>query len=192
MPTAEAQILHALRIKGAVGVAEVARAGGVEGVDEELGALREAGLVSRAGEGEQAIYALTESGRERHAELLEAEVSAIGRERLGSAYDSDFLPINVEFKQLCAEWQTEGESFELLERLIGVHERIESFLGEASAVTSRFERYSVRLGVAADRVQDGDGDALVHPLGDSYHNVWFELHEDLIVTLGRSRADEEN
>jgi len=25
---------------------------------------------------------------------------------------------------------------------------------------------------------------------DSYHTVWFELHEDLLATLGRRRGDD--
>jgi DNA-binding PadR family transcriptional regulator len=188
----EQRTLHALRVKGAAAAAEIARASGVEQPGEELDRLCAAGLLSRAGEGEMAIYALTDAGRARHAELLAEEAPAAVRERLGAAYESEFLPVNVELKRLCAEWQTEGESFERLELLVDVHERIELFLARASAEVARFELYSARLGAAADRVQDGDGDALVHPLGDSYHNVWFELHEDLIVTLGRSRADEED
>jgi pyruvate,orthophosphate dikinase len=28
------------------------------------------------------------------------------------------------------------------------------------------------------------------PQVDSYHSVWFELHEDLIRLAGRNRADE--
>lgn len=188
----EAEVLHSLRVKGAASAPDLARACGTETLEQELAGLREQGLVSQAGEGEAAIYGLTEAGRERHAELLGAEAGAAERERLDAAYERDFLPVNVEFKQLCAEWQTEGESFERLERLVEVHERIEAFLVDAGGVAPRFERYSDRLGAAADRVQDGDGSALVHPLGDSYHNVWFELHEDLIVTLGRSRADEES
>ena len=28
------------------------------------------------------------------------------------------------------------------------------------------------------------------PRVDSYHGVWFELHEDLILLAGRTRADE--
>jgi pyruvate,orthophosphate dikinase len=28
------------------------------------------------------------------------------------------------------------------------------------------------------------------PLKDSYHTVWFEMHEELILLCGRNRADE--
>ena len=31
---------------------------------------------------------------------------------------------------------------------------------------------------------------MAHPLRDSYHTVWFELHEELIRLSGRNRASE--
>ena len=36
----------------------------------------------------------------------------------------------------------------------------------------------------------GDHDYIASPRLDSYHNVWFELHEDLILTQGIDRAAE--
>jgi hypothetical protein len=187
----EALLLHALRVKGAAGVADLEAASGVEGAAARVEPLLAAGLLSRAGEGEGAILGLTPAGRERDAELVAGELDDGGRERLGAAYENDFLPVNVDFKTLCAQWQSEGESFELLERLLGQHQRVDSFLAGAADAVPRLGRYRERLGAALERVQDGDGEALVGAIGPSYHNVWFELHEDLIATLGRSRADEE-
>ena len=36
----------------------------------------------------------------------------------------------------------------------------------------------------------GNGKYIASPRVDSYHGVWFELHEDLILLAGRTRADE--
>ena len=36
----------------------------------------------------------------------------------------------------------------------------------------------------------GDGRYVASPRVDSYHGIWFELHEDLIQLAGRNRADE--
>ena len=36
----------------------------------------------------------------------------------------------------------------------------------------------------------GDGRYVASPRVDSYHGIWFELHEDLIQLAGRTRADE--
>jgi hypothetical protein len=40
-------------------------------------------------------------------------------------------------------------------------------------------------------VRAGDKEWFTGPLVDSYHTVWFELHEDLMATLGLERATEE-
>lgn len=184
-------VLHAARVKGAASADALASALGVQSVHGQLAELLAMGLVSRHGEGEGALIAPTEAGLAHHRGLLEGELAGGRRDRLGELYEHSFTPLNVEFKELCAAWQTGGGSFELLEALLGVHERITKFLDAASALARRLERYSERLGVAADRVQDGAPDALAGPIGDSYHNIWFELHEDLLLTLGRSRADEE-
>lgn len=192
MTAASAQeLLHTLRVKGAATAPALAAALGRERVEAELEPLVAAELVTRAGEGPEALLALTPPGQERDRELVAAELSDAGRERLGQLYANPFLPVNVEFKRLCAEWQTAGESFELLERAVGLHERVEAFLTAAAALVPRLGRYAERLDAAFERVQDGDGDALVGPVGETYHNVWFELHEDLIATLGRTRAEEE-
>jgi hypothetical protein len=39
-------------------------------------------------------------------------------------------------------------------------------------------------------VLTGDHDWFTKPILASYHTVWFELHEDLLATLGLDRASE--
>ena len=59
-----------------------------------------------------------------------------------------------------------------------------------AASEPRFARYSDRLAAAIDAVTGGDTQMVAHPLRESYHTVWFELHEELIRLTGRNRADE--
>ncbi len=40
-----------------------------------------------------------------------------------------------------------------------------------------------------EKIED-DPRYFVSPLVDSYHSVWFECHEDFLLTLGRTRAGE--
>ena len=51
-------------------------------------------------------------------------------------------------------------------------------------------RYADRLAAALAAIDAGDEQMVAHPLRDSYHTVWFELHEELIRLTGRNRADE--
>ena len=50
--------------------------------------------------------------------------------------------------------------------------------------------YRLRLGRALDQALAGDQRFVASPRVDSYHGIWFELHEDLIQLAGRNRADE--
>ncbi|WP_232681743.1 hypothetical protein [Nocardioides sp. R-C-SC26] len=38
------------------------------------------------------------------------------------------------------------------------------------------------------RLRSGDNGAFARPMYNSYHDIWMELHEDLIVSLGRTRG----
>ena len=46
------------------------------------------------------------------------------------------------------------------------------------------------VGEALGKVQGGDHDWFTKPMIASYHTVWFELHEDLLATLGIERSSE--
>ena len=54
----------------------------------------------------------------------------------------------------------------------------------------RLARYRRRLDAAAAAAADGDGRYIASPRLDSYHGVWFELHEDLIRLAGTTREEE--
>ena len=56
---------------------------------------------------------------------------------------------------------------------------------------TRFGGYRPRLRAARERVAEGASDWLTSPRIDSYHTVWMQLHEDLLLALGRDRASED-
>jgi hypothetical protein len=56
--------------------------------------------------------------------------------------------------------------------------------------SGRLAAYQRRLARAAEAIAAGDNRFVSSPRVDSYHSVWFELHEELIRLAGRSRADE--
>jgi hypothetical protein len=56
-----------------------------------------------------------------------------------------------------------------------------------SACAPRFAPYGTRLDSCVERVMAGDKSAFTAPLKESYHTVWFELHQDLLLTLGLER-----
>ncbi len=63
-------------------------------------------------------------------------------------------------------------------------------VGRLAEALERFGGYGERLAHAVDQVQAGEKDWFTKPTIDSYHTVWFELHENLLATLGVERGKE--
>ena len=74
----------------------------------------------------------------------------------------------------------------VLDRLAAVHDDTIAWLGPLEAGCARLADYGARLGRAFEQARAGDQRYVASPRVDSYHGIWFELHEDLIQ-LGRPR-----
>jgi hypothetical protein len=178
-----------LRIKGFASVEAIVRFLGPGTdpavVDAVVAGLADGGLVVfRAGRLD--AWALTPAGRTAHAERLAGEGRS-GDPALGDVHRR-FVVLNTTFKQLCTDWQLEGRSRDRLRRFDAVHAGATALVGDAAAVLDRLAPYDPRLTDAHRRVLDGDDAALTRPLAESYHDVWMELHEDLLVTLALARG----
>jgi hypothetical protein len=190
-------VLRALRLKGRAGVEDLAAATGLDpSVAGEVAAL----LVD-SGEAREVggAYMLLPPGRERLNELLEDERAGVDTDAIAALYE-EFTDVNGDFKQLASDWQLrDGEpndhtdvdyDREVLARLPAIHARVSPVVERAAAAAPRLHPYGRRLQYALQRVQAGDHTWLLKPLIDSYHTVWFELHEELIGLAGLSREAE--
>ncbi|MGS2645969.1 transcriptional regulator [Streptosporangium sp. LJ11] len=193
--------LHTLRCIGFAGLARVARATGLPepDVESELIDLAVAGLVTHAS-GDFGGWGLTEAGLAADAERISAELDAAGtRATVAKAYDG-FLVLNPELLDLCTAWQmrsVDGVAVpndhtdpaydsRLLERFADLDRRVDDACADLFAEMLRFQRYRTRLTTALTRARSGALDHVSDDL-ESYHSVWFQLHEDLLVTLGIPR-----
>jgi hypothetical protein len=199
-------VLHALRLKGLAETQAVSTALGLPAadVDATLAALADAALVWRR-DGRLSGWSLTDQGRCLHDDSLAAEVERLGvRARVEPVYRR-FLPLNREVLAVCTDWQMHVEDGRtvlndhsdrprdkaVLDRLTAVHAEAEPPLRELAEAAPWMAEYGGRLGKALALVQAGDFDWFTTPVIDSYHTVWFELHEDLLSTLGIERSKEE-
>jgi pyruvate,orthophosphate dikinase len=78
----------------------------------------------------------------------------------------------------------------VLAELAALHADASAWIGPLVGQLPRLVRYARRLDAAAAAAAAGDGRFIASPRVDSYHGVWFELHEDLIRLAGRTREDE--
>ena len=202
-PTAQdLMVLHTLRCMGFSGLTRVATAAGlpVSDVESELIDLAVAGLVTRTA-GEFGGWGVTAAGRAADAQRIADELAAAGaRPTVERAYDG-FLVLNPELLDLCTAWQLRsvdgvlttndhgdrGYDARVLDRLADLDRRAEAGCAELSAAVPRFDRYRRRLADALARARAGAGEYVADDL-ESYHAVWFQLHEDLLVTLGMPRT----
>src|SRR3954447_4378605 len=197
-------VAHALRVKGFAEGPAVAEATGhpVDQTDALLSDLAGAELIRRRDRGITG-WRLTPEGREIHAQWLGDERAAAGCDReVAAGYDA-FLAGNEEFKILCTDWQLRSgdgepvlndhtdEAYDaaIVERLGAFHDSIRPAVDSLADAMARFGPYGDRLAGAWKRVSDGDRSGIARPLSGSYHDVWMELHQDLLLTLGRERGD---
>lgn len=189
-------VLHALRCMGFASLDRVAYVTGLPDAESHLLDLAVAGLVTYS-PGDFGGWGLTDAGNAEITERLAAELEAAGaRDTITKAYN-DFLVLNPELLDLCAAWQTRGGSTpndhtdpaydaRVLDRFIDLHGRVTAVCAELSSALPRFDRYRTRLTGALVRVKAGKLDYVTDNM-ESYHVIWFQLHEDLLVTLGIPR-----
>ncbi|NUP79670.1 MAG: transcriptional regulator [Nonomuraea sp.] len=194
-------VLHALRCLGFTEAGRVAEATGrpADEVESTLIDLAVAGLVTRT-PGAFGGWGLTDAGRAEDAHRVGAELDAAGaRDAVTAAYDA-FLVLNPELLDLCTAWQMRSVAGvvvpnehddtaydgRVLDRFADFHARAETVCADLAAALPRFDRYRARLGRALTRARSGEIRYVTDDM-EAYHTIWFQLHEDLLVTLGIPR-----
>jgi DNA-binding MarR family transcriptional regulator len=197
-------VLRALRCIGSAGEERVADASGLDTGDTvvRLRNLSDRGLVI-LDPGPFGGWGLTESGRITDQELVREELDTVGgRDHVLRAYES-FLGLNPALLDICGDWQmrrlgstpmlndhTDPDyDARVLSRLIRIDASAQRICSDLGSRLTRFGLYGIRLTTSLERALGGNT-AYVTDTLDSYHTVWFQLHEDLLVTLGISREEE--
>jgi hypothetical protein len=193
--------LHCLTMKQLAGPAHVEAIVGVPTADAKaaLGRLVESGDVKEA----RGNYVLMPAGRERLAARYgEIYKSVRQSDEFAAAYGR-FERVNNDLKRLITDWQTATVAGQqtpndhtdadydhrIIDRLGALHERVEPILDAFAVEVPRLSRHKDRLNAAVDRVFAGEKDYVSGVRLDSYHTVWFELHEDLLRILDTERDE---
>lgn len=143
----------------------------------------------------------TPDGTAAAGELLRIAPGSAEEGELNKLFDA-FLPINRRLRDVCSAWQTRadgapndhsdaGYDDTVRERLDDVHSAIGPVLRRLGGIEESLKTYRPRLQEALDKFDDGEDSWLASPLKDSYHTVWMQLHQQLILMLGLTRAEDE-
>ena len=147
---------------------------------------------------------LTAQGKLHAATGFAAERKTAGmdEEQAGRLLD-EFHAIDARMKEIVTGWQIRevgGEQAindhtdaaydsQLLDRLANLHADTVQWLSPLTTTLRQFAAYRTRLTRALELARGGDQRYMASPRVDSYHSVWFELHEHLIRLAGRRRSD---
>ncbi len=197
-------VLHAVRIVGFADNSVIASRYAIN-LGEATEILRDAearGWVQHAAFADLEGWFLTESGRVENECQLAGELARIGKaDELCDIY-RDFLPLNTRLQQACTDWQLRpapGNRLDvndhsdpewdraILEELNRIDLALVPLAERLNGVLARFRGYDTRFSTALRRAHAGERNWVDSTHIDSCHRVWFELHEDLIATLGLDR-----
>lgn len=202
---AELLVLHAVRVLGFAETAAVAQRFDLDvaTTDEHLLDAQANGWVAHTAFGGTAGWSLTDRGRRENESQLAAELARTDHARQVRDDYNRFLPLNGLVLRACTDWQLRpapGNRLapndhtdptwddDVLRALHGVDQDLAPLIERLTAVLTRFHGYDTRFSAALTRARAGHTAWVDHTDIDSCHRVWFELHEDLVATLGMDRG----
>ncbi len=194
-------VLHGLAIKKHAGADDVARLIGLD--------------PARVGD---LLDGLVQSGRAVSADAR-FMVSPLAKVALETAYSRHFASvrkdarfmagyeaferINIQLKALITDWQSievggrhvtndhsdKAYDARIIDRLGDLHEQAETIFAALEAGVPRLTFYREHLLAALERAEDGAIEWVSDARIESYHTLWFELHEDLLRIVGGTRVE---
>ncbi|SDS21622.1 transcriptional regulator [Actinopolymorpha singaporensis] len=203
----ELLVLHAVRLLGFAGTSEVAERFGLDtaGTARTLVLAEERGWVQHTAFADLEGWSLTGEGRAENEKRLACERAHADPDGvIGSIYQ-EFRPLNERLLRACTEWQltpTPGGTFaandhsdrvgdaRILDELAALHNALIPLVRRLAGVLARFDGYDARFAAALRRARSGAHEWVDRTDVDSCHRVWFQLHEDLVATLGVDRGAE--
>lgn len=170
----------------------------------EVDAALERAAEEKTAMGSKGRFMITPAGRDL---LEEAYPRWFAAERasaeVAAAMDDFEAGVNRQVLKLTTDWQTveiDGErqpndhgdaayDEKVIDRLGKVLDRTESVLAPLIAMRPEIKRFLDRAGTALTRASSGETDYVSGVRVDSFHTVWFQMHEHILRITGRERPE---
>lgn len=200
-------VVHAVRLLGFTDTAAIVDRTGIgrEDTTEILHDAERRGWVRSDAFAGLEGWSLTDEGRaENRRQLAHERAGADPADVIGSVY-RDFLPLNARLVRACTDWQVRSTSQDglaandhtdpawdarILDELAALNVALTPLVERLAGVLARFAGCDARFDAALRRARAGQREWVDRTDIDSCHRVWFQLHEDLVATLGIDRRDE--
>lgn len=200
-------ILHAVRLLGFSDSAAVADRAGTSH-DETIRVLSDE---EREGRVQHMTFAglggwsLTETGKAENERQLAAERENADPENVITAVYRGFLPLNARLLRAVTDWQIRPTDEDgvasndhadsawdarVLDELTALNAALSPLTVRLCSVLARFDGYAALFESALYKARNGRRDWVDKMDVNSCHRVWFQLHEDLVATLGIDRGAE--
>ena len=190
--------LHAVRLLGFADTNSIAERFGQDPPDVERSLIDAGanGWAVRSSFGGTRGWSLTVAGRAENERLLAAELNSADGHTAVSRVHSDFASLNTRVVAACSklqlQWISDGHRApdgideQTRQTFVRALTSLRDLEVRLTAVLPRFSGYTKRLELA---VTNGATEPawLTATDRDSFHRIWFELHEDLIATLSIQR-----
>ena len=197
-------VLIALAVKGASPVQALVEAIGAElaAIEPLIEQMQDDAFVETAGD----QLRLTGAGKLAAADAFASErATAAVDDGRAAAMLEEFHALDARMKDIVTAWQVRDVAGEqvlndhsdadydasLLDDLAVLDTDTADWLDPLARPVRQFRVYRTRLGQALDLTRGGDQRFVASPRVDSYHSVWFELHEHLIRLAGKRRTGTE-
>ncbi|TVQ44894.1 MAG: hypothetical protein EA371_12805 [Gammaproteobacteria bacterium] len=168
-------------------------------LDEGLTRLVHAELVKESKLG----LRLTPAGKDAADSVFWEQQTTLPPGLIDEVYAS-FEAVNTRCKTLVSQWQVrevDGETVPndhsdaeydqaIIDGIHAIYRAVKPALVGLAEALPRISAYPRRFERALEQIGAGDLRYLAAPMLESFHTVWFELHEELIRLSGRTRADE--
>lgn len=134
-------------------------------------------------------YAVTPAGTRQLACVLAGEQGSLDTKRWKTCL-AQFDVLDARVKQIVSLHQNGDRTVEAttagLDELY--HRELLPLLAQLRVQVPRLTIYSTRFAAALAGIRSGDIAWIAHPLRDSFHTIWFELHQDILDLSGQERS----